>query len=125
MQTRMMTMASVVLLHQLWKADSSVIKHLGDDADHMLAKVKAWDQGYEVYASLCHANLTSDVSAVALPLNDNMEAPGPSEASVPDLATNTIGPRVASSAEVPVLGEPQVKTSPADTPTAGIVVAKP
>ena len=46
---RTINLSYVVLMHQLWKANPEVLSYLGDEAAAMEEKIKAWDQGSDVY----------------------------------------------------------------------------
>ena len=46
---RTINLSYVVLMHQLWKANPEVLSYLGEEAAAMEEKIKAWDQGSDVY----------------------------------------------------------------------------
>lgn len=121
----MMILANVVLLLPLWKADPSVIQHLEEDADNMLDKVIAMDQGPEVYRSLYDTSAAWGTFACGTSEKDNMEVPISHEASTPDLVTGIEVSKTTATAEVLVLVESPIQDSSVETPAIGPTPTKP
>lgn len=106
-QTHTMNLASVVLLHQLWKVDLVVIRNLGEDVDNMLEKVKAWDQGPDVYMRTYDIDVPEGVPAGETPQDDDVEEPAPKDASPSKVAANAQVQEIilAATEGVPPTGE--------------------
>ena len=91
----------------------------------MPEKVKAWDQGSEVYMSLYSTEAVGDTAAGETSQNDNAEVSLPQEALVPELATGVGVPKATATVEVPALVEPYVRNSSVEAPAPSPTTTKP
>ena len=60
---RTINLSYVVLMHQLWKANPEVLSYLGEEAAAMEEKIKAWDQGSDVYFQTYDVDEPAEVPA--------------------------------------------------------------